>query len=150
VRRTIVAARRSDVPNRVADKMGIKKGDVLFVDEAPTDALEAIDLPAVTVSESLNGTFDHILYFVITQAAMAARFAQLKQHLGPAGKLWVMWPKKGTLTTDLDLKHVINIGYDHGLVESTNLRIDDTWTSLKFTRPKPGKIYINSYGKLTE
>lgn len=130
--------------------MAIRKGDRLFVDEAPPDALKAIDLPTVTVSESLTGTFDHILYFVTTQAALVARFADLKQHLGPAGKLWVTWPKKGTLTTDLDLKHVISIGYDHGLVESTNLRIDDTWTSLKFTRPKPGKIYNNRYGTLRE
>ncbi len=45
---------------------------------------------------------------------------------------------------------VIEIGYDCGLVESTCLRIDDTWTGLRFTRPKPGKVYANSYGTLPQ
>lgn len=64
------------------------------------------------------------------------------------GKLWIAWPKGGRLGTDLDMKQVIRIGYNHGLVESTQLRIDDTWTALKFTWPKPNKTYNNSYGKL--
>ena len=34
------------------------------------------------------------------------------------------------------------------MVESTCLRIDDTWSGLKFTHPKPGKVYANSYGTL--
>ena len=46
--------------------------------------------------------------------------------------------------------NVIKIGYDCGLVESTCLRIDDTWTALRFTHPKPGKVYTNSYGTLPQ
>jgi hypothetical protein len=52
------------------------------------------------------------------------------------------------LGSDLALPTVIGIGYRHGLVESTCLRIDDTWSGLKFTFPKPGKTYANSYGTL--
>lgn len=40
------------------------------------------------------------------------------------------------------------IGYSHGLVESTTLSIDATWSAIKFTHPKPGKTYRNSYGQL--
>ena len=36
------------------------------------------------------------------------------------------------------------------MVESTSLRVDDTWSALKFTHPKPGKTYRNSYGTLPE
>ena len=30
------------------------------------------------------------------------------------------------------------------------LSIDATWSALKFTHPKKGKVYANSYGKLKE
>ena len=52
------------------------------------------------------------------------------------------------METDLTLPEIIRIGYDHGLVESTTLRIDDTWSGMKFTHPKSGKVYRNSYGRL--
>ena len=54
------------------------------------------------------------------------------------------------LGSDLTLPTVIEIGYDFGLVESTCLRIDDTWTGLRFTHPKAGKVYANSYGTLPQ
>ena len=60
--------------------------------------------------------------------------------------IWVSWPRGGALK----LQTVIRIGYDSGLVESATLRIDGTWSAIKFTRPKAGKIYRNSYGKLPE
>ncbi|GAB3529414.1 hypothetical protein GCM10027402_32720 [Arthrobacter monumenti] len=43
---------------------------------------------------------------------------------------------------------IIRIGYEHGLVESTALSVDSTWSAIKFTHPKPGKTYQNSYGTL--
>ena len=52
------------------------------------------------------------------------------------------------LGTDLTLPEVIRIGYNHGLVESTTVSVDTTWSAIKFTHPKPGKEYRNSYGQL--
>ncbi len=77
-------------------------------------------------------------------------FPQLKAHLGATGMLWVSWPKGGKLGTDLSLPHVIRIGYSHGLVESTTLNVDGTWSAIKFTHPKPGKVYDNKYGRLPD
>ena len=62
--------------------------------------------------------------------------------------LWVSWPKGGKLESDLNIKIVIKLGYDFGLVESTALSVNSTWSGLKFTHPKKGKVYNNSYGKL--
>jgi hypothetical protein len=136
------------MPARIADKMRIHAGERLYFANSPADAVAAIDLPAVHIAKRLAGTFDHIILFTKTQRQMDARFPRLKRYLEANGKLWVAWPKGGRLGTDLDLKHVIRIGYNHGLVESTQLRLDDTWTALKFTKPKPNKTYNNSYGKL--
>jgi hypothetical protein len=64
--------------------------------------------------------------------------------------LWVSWPKSGQEQTDLKLTNVIRLGYDYGLVESKSISLDKLWSALKFTHPKKGKIYNNSYGKLKE
>jgi hypothetical protein len=138
------------VPVRVADKMGIRAGERLFLVHAPRDAVSAIDLPAVNRARALRGKFDHIVFFTREQADLDATFQRLKAHLTPNGKLWVAWPKAGKLGTDLNVKQVIRIGYSYGLVESVNLRIDATWTALKFTWPKANKVYKNSYGKLDQ
>ncbi len=74
----------------------------------------------------------------------------LKPHLKPWGTLWLSWPKGKRLGSDLGLPKVIEIGYNHGLVESTCLRVDDTWAALKFTHPKKGKVYHNRYGTLPD
>lgn len=132
----------------VSAKMGIKVGArAIFVD-APETALEAIDPPVLDVAPGLAGRFDYIHLFAMTRAGLDSAFPRLKAHLEPTGMLWISWPKNRKLGTDLTLPGVINIGYRHGLVESKCLSVDATWSALKFTHPKKGKAYNNSYGQL--
>ena len=130
----------------VAQKMGIKEGALAHFVNAPASTLKAIGLPELEVSEDLEGDFDYIHFFSVTQSEMHDIFSTLKLHLKPSGMLWLSWPKARKLGSGLSLPKVIEIGYKHGLVESTCLRIDDTWAGLKFTHPKNGKIYNNRYG----
>lgn len=132
----------------VSAKMGIKPGTRSLIVGAPDSAVEAMQLPDVDRKTAGRGMFGYIHLFVTTQAVMGRRFPELVRHLRRGGMLWVSWPKGKALGTDLSLPEVIRIGYDHGMVESTTLRIDDTWAAIKFTHPKPGKTYRNSYGKL--
>ena len=131
--------------------MGISAESRVLVIDAPAAAVAAIELPTeYAVTDDGVTEFDHIIVFTRTQAELELVFDRFRTRLGSASKLWVAWPKAGRLRTDLSIKHVIRIGYDRNLVESTNLRIDDDWTALKFTHPKPGKTYQNSYGRLPE
>ncbi|HZJ05801.1 MAG TPA: hypothetical protein VFD59_10065 [Nocardioidaceae bacterium] len=134
----------------VAQKMGIKEGTRAFLASAPAVALEAIQLPELAVSQELDGEFDYIHLFSITRAEMNQTFPRLKAHLTASGMLWMSWPKGRKLGSDLSLPTVIEVGYNHGLVESTCLRVDDVWAGLKFTHPRKGKVYNNSYGKLPD
>jgi hypothetical protein len=132
----------------VSKKMGIKEGiRAIFID-APAEAIEAINLPSVNMASKLTGFFDYIHLFVTSLKAMKKYFPKSKAHLKPGGMLWVSWPKNGQLETDLSLTKIINIGYGFGLVESTGLSVDSTWSALKFTHPKKGKVYNNSHGTL--
>jgi hypothetical protein len=130
--------------------MRLKAGTRTFFANAPESALAAIELPSLDVSATLGGEFGYMHLFVISQAEMEELFPRLKAHLHPTGALWVSWPKGRRLGTDLTLPHVIRIGYRHGLVESTTLRVDGTWSAIKFTHPKPGKVYHNRYGQLPD
>jgi hypothetical protein len=135
-------------PRSVAQKMGIKEGMRAFLVNAPDSALNAMMPPSLELSETLKGEFAYIHLFATSQSEMDDMVPRLKAHLRATGMLWVSWPKGGRLGTDLTLRHVIRIGYSHGLVESTALRVDDIWSALKFTHPIDGKVYKNSYGQL--
>jgi hypothetical protein len=128
--------------------MGLKEGMRALFMNAPQSSLEAMNLPSLNITSELQGQFDYLHLFTMTQAEMDNLFPKLKRHLKPTGMLWVSWPKNRQLSTDLALPTVINIGYRHGLVESICLSVDPTWSGLKFTRPKKGKIYHNRFGQL--
>jgi hypothetical protein len=132
----------------VSKKMGIKKGIRSIFINAPPEAIEAITLPDIDIASKLSGTFDYIHLFAKSQTTLKKYFPKSKAHLKLGGMLWVSWPKNGQLETDLSLTKIINIGYGFGLVESTALSVNSTWSALKFTHPKKGKVYNNSYGSL--
>ncbi len=117
---------------------------------APEDYTEAIQKNAKLIDTHIKDetAYDFIHIFYVRRYEMLQDFADYKECLAKNGKLWASWPKARQLNTDLSLDAVIKIGYSNGLVESNNIRIDDVWTALKFTRPKPGKIYNNSHAKL--
>ncbi len=130
--------------------MGVKENSRAVFVNAQKEALENINLPTLKIQEKMEEELDYIHLFVKTQTEFITYFPKLKQHLKLNGMLWVSWPKGGKLGTDLNIKSVIKLGYDFGLVESTCLSINDIWSGLKFTHPKKGKVYNNSYGKLKE
>jgi hypothetical protein len=132
----------------VLKKMGIKDEARAYLVNAPTEAMEVIDLSRLDLATRLTGTFDYIHLFTKSQKEFDDRFPRLKSHLKPTGMLWVSWPKNRKLGTDLTLTKVIELGYNHGLVESKTISIDETWSAIKFTHPRQGKVYKNSYGKL--
>jgi hypothetical protein len=132
----------------IAQKMGIKKDFRATLINAPDEAVKALDLPDLSTSTKVAGEFDYIHLFTTTQKKLDEQFSKLKTHLSTTGMLWVSWPKAKQLHTDLNIKSVIRIGYDNGLVESKALSINATWSALKFTHPKKDKVYNNSYGTL--
>jgi hypothetical protein len=132
----------------VSQKMGIKENSRAVLVNADELAIDNMNLPVLDIITEVEDEFDYIHLFVKTQTEFIGQFPRLKTHLKPNGMLWVSWPKGGKLGTDLNIKIVIKLGYDFGLVESTCLSINETWSGLKFTHPKKGKEYNNSYGKL--
>ncbi|MBC7887328.1 MAG: hypothetical protein H7Z13_05520 [Ferruginibacter sp.] len=132
----------------VSEKIGIKEHmRTLFVD-APADTATEIYSSMLDLKSNLSGKFDYIHFFAKDQKHFIRKFPKLIEHLHNKGMLWVSWPKSRKFDTDLDIKSVIKLGYDFGLVESKCISINSIWSALKFTWPKENKEYNNSYGTL--
>ncbi|UYQ91966.1 hypothetical protein MKQ68_17920 [Chitinophaga horti] len=131
----------------IAEKMRLSASAKGVVINFTPETLPDMQLPSHFYQDKLSGKFDYIHFFVIDKQQLEKQFKTLISHLNEKGTLWVSWPKGRKLGTDLDIKEVIRIGYNFKMVESVCMRIDDVWSALKFTFPKPGKEYHNSYGK---
>jgi hypothetical protein len=138
------------MPTSLRQKLGVKPGARCIFLHAPDHIVALIDLSNEQCSTRLHGGFDHIHFFTTQQRQLHAALPRLKPHVRPGGTLWVSWPKAGQLATDLNLKEVIRLAYDAGLVESKTIGIDPIWSAIKLTFPKPGRRYQNSHGRLPD
>lgn len=132
----------------LAEKMMVKPERRAYLYRAPEDVVPQLGLDPGDTSTSLNGLFIHAHIFVTSRSELEQQFPRVKAHLSPQAQLWVSWPKAGGLGTDLNLHEVVVIGYRFGMVESTCISVDDTWSALRFTFPQPGKTYNSSHAEL--
>ena len=119
----------------LAKKLGIKEGSRIALVNAPKDfQSEFGELPdGVKVLKPSTKSLDIILFFVLSERALARDFAKLAERLIANGMIWVAWPKKSSgVATDLSFERVQRIGLDAGLVDVKICAVDETWSGLKF------------------
>jgi len=118
-------------------KLGLKAHARLGTYAAPKNLsalLGALPL-GVTVTDGARGSasFDVILCFASSQAALTRLFPRAHQRLDPHGGLWVCWPKKASgVSTDLTEGDVRALGLGAGLVDNKVCAIDEVWSGLRF------------------
>ena len=116
-------------------KLGIKDGSRIALINAPKEFdSELGELPDnVEFIKRPTKSLDIILFFVLTERALARDFAKFSATLTANGMIWIAWPKKSSgVTTDLTEQRVQRIGLDAGLVDVKVCAIDETWSGLKF------------------
>jgi hypothetical protein len=116
-------------------KLGIKEGSRVALVNAPRNfETELGELPDnVKFMKSTIKSLDLILFFVLSERALAIDFAKLAARLTSNGMIWIAWPKKSSgVATDLTFECVQRIGLNAGLVDVKICAIDDTWSGLKF------------------
>ena len=78
---------------------------------------------------------DFAMIFSKSRAELTREFSRIAKALGPAGMLWVSWPKKSSgVATDVDENIVREIGLDAGLVDVKVCAVTEVWSGLKFVR----------------
>ena len=81
-----------------------------------------------------------IVLFVTVAAEPEAEFPRLKKRLVRGGGLWVAWPKKTSgVETDVTFEVVQPTGLNDRAGGQQGLRIDATWTGLRFVYRKADK-----------
>jgi hypothetical protein len=119
----------------LADKLGVRATSRVLLVGAPDGFDLAAPAGAVVQSRPGRQPYDVILAFCPDRAALRRRFAAQVDRLGPAGALWISWPKKSSgVATDLDENVVREHGLGVGLVDVKVAAVDLTWSGLKFVR----------------
>ncbi|HUI01556.1 MAG TPA: hypothetical protein VLX56_07995 [Nitrososphaerales archaeon] len=121
----------------LAQKLGIKKGDVLALSNAPDgyDRLLGRLPDGAVVAREPEGPLDFIQLFSTERATLERELPRLKAMLKLDGMIWVSWPKASSRRqTDLSDRVVREIGLKNGLVDVKVCAIDDSWSALKFVR----------------
>ncbi len=114
-------------------KLGIVAGAAVLLSGAP-GSFDLGPLPdGVTVHRRRSRPrYDVVVGFCADRAALQAGFGPWKALLGPAGALWVAWPKKSSgLATDLGENDVREHALAGGLVDVKVCAVDGTWSGLK-------------------
>jgi hypothetical protein len=114
-------------------KLGIAAGASVLLVAAPR-GFDLGDLPErVTVHRRRVRTrYDVVLAFCPDRTALATGFGTWKSLLGPAGALWLAWPKKSSgVATDLTDNVVRELGLAGGLVDVKVCAVDAVWSGLK-------------------
>ena len=116
-------------------KLGIKEDSRVALVNAPQDfQSELKHLPdGVQFLKPTTKSLDIILFFVLSERALAKDFSKLAARLTANGMIWIAWPKKSSgVATDLSFESVQRIGLDAGLVDVKICAVNDVWSGLKF------------------
>jgi len=120
----------------LAQKLGITAGTRVMLAGAPAGVVpDPLPLGVTVHRRRGTGPYDVVLLFCPDARRLHDRFTPLIEAVGPAGALWVCWPKKASgVLTDLSENAVRDHGLACGLVDVKVAAIDATWSGLKFVR----------------
>jgi len=116
-------------------KLGIKEGSRVAIVGAPARFRSLIEpLPArVHVSRAASTGVDVIVAFDTSLRGLPKQAATLAKALGPAGGLWIAYPKRSSkISTDLTFDNVQAAGLKAGLVDNKSCAIDEDWSAVRF------------------
>jgi hypothetical protein len=110
-------------------KLGVKPGQRVALLAAPT----GFALAGITPFRRLAPALDLIVWFVRTEAELRRRLPRVEAALGPAGSLWIAWPKRSSgVPTDVGENLLRELILADGLVDNKVCAIDETWSGLRF------------------
>jgi hypothetical protein len=119
----------------LAKKLGVKERSRVAVPGSPPGFARTLGtLPEGATIVPLDGEpLDLVVFFTKSSAELKEQFPGLAARIGPAGVLWISWPKKASgVATDLSENVVRDIGLAAGLVDVKVCAVDEVWSGLKF------------------
>jgi hypothetical protein len=120
----------------VLDKLGVREGQaVRLVGEGDQALLARVWERVRREPAKADQPSDLILYWPATHEEIGDVLVELRQHLQPAGGLWVIMPKRGN-PGYLDLAAIIPVGKAAGLVDNKSISLSDRESAMRFVIPR--------------
>ena len=116
----------------LAQKLSLKPGQRAWFDGMPDSVATEIGDVGVERLPGPIAPIDAAHVFVTNRAELEAKVAQVRPLLGPAGFLWVSWPKKASkVPTDITEDVIRDVILPTGLVDVKVCAVDAIWSGLK-------------------
>lgn len=122
-------------PTPLWKKLGYKSGMNVHAIDAPDHYQEILsDLPDdINWCELSTSNMDLVHVFCTDEQSLENNLPTLKNHLKPAGMLWISWPKMtAPFATKINREKVRELGLAAGLVDVKVCAVDENWSGLKF------------------
>jgi hypothetical protein len=126
----------------LARKLSLKDGARVWWDAMPDSVREEIEAERVQFQllEAPQAPLDAAHIFVTERRDLDAKLHQLMPLLGPAGMIWVSWPKKASkVPTDIGEDVIRGVCLPMGLVDVKVCAVDETWSGLKLMKRRSAR-----------
>jgi hypothetical protein len=118
----------------LVEKLGIKAGASIFIDQAPENYRKLVEpLPeGVSIVPRLADKVDIVHIFSSEAKDLAKKLKQFKKSIVENGMIWVSWPKKSAgVPTDVTEDVIRELALPLGLVDVKVCAVDEVWSGLK-------------------
>jgi hypothetical protein len=122
-------------------KLGIREGSRVLITGSVPRGFSAGPLPpAVELLQRPGTGMDVALLFSTSIAEIERRFPALATRMGPAGRMWIAWPKRAAkVDTDTTFENVQAVGLNAGLVDNKTASITETFQGIQFVMRLRGR-----------
>ena len=116
-------------------KLGYKSGLRAYLDAAPADYVQLLELPpdvqvAWLDKKESNIRFVHL--FERNGRALRTKLGSYRKKMASDGVIWVSWPKKSSsVATDINEGTLREAALPLGLVDIKVCAVDEVWSALK-------------------
>jgi len=116
-------------------KLGYKSGLRAYLDAAPADYVQLLELPpdvqvAWLDKKESNIRFVHL--FERNGRALRIKLDSYRKKIASDGVIWVSWPKKSSeVATDISEDTLREAALPFGLVDIKVCAVDEVWSALK-------------------
>tara|TARA_Y100000815_G_scaffold261687_1_gene274295 strand:+ start:1246 stop:1653 length:408 start_codon:yes stop_codon:yes gene_type:complete len=123
----------ADLNAPLAQQLGLTRGMRSWFCHMPDHLRDAIAPEAIGIEEQSTASdgMQAAVIFVTDRADLARKLQALRPLLQPKGFIWVAWPDRGDVETDITEDAVRDAAEPAGLLHEARLNLDDVWCGLK-------------------
>lgn len=128
-------------PTPLIKKLGLKRGNQVYLYNPCSALLEAIKTYDVTVLEQYEKEIDYVQIFSNNLEELQRELIKARNHIKQSGMIWASWYKKSSkLQKEVNEDQIRACAFPLDLVDVKVCAIDTNWSALKLVIRKEYRI----------